>query len=248
MVMTVGVLGRGRLGTLVAAALAEADDLECAWTAGRSGPPEAGSRVDVAIDVSHADAVAENLDWARRTRTALVVGTTGWPGGLVPGRTDGPGVLIAPNFSLSMALMRRFATVLGGYAALTPGPADLGVTETHHRHKRDAPSGSAVLLSTALAEAAGRQPGDIATASLRVGEVVGRHEMRYESTTESITVSHVAHRREVFAEGALAAARWIHGRAGVHTLDDWAADQLDTLFGPVGAHVDSRAAAEPALT
>jgi 4-hydroxy-tetrahydrodipicolinate reductase len=228
--MRVGVFGRGRLGTLVAAALADADDLECAWACGRGELPPSDTRVDVAVDVSHADAVAEHLHWARREETDIVLGTTGWSGRVTSDDARRHGVLIAPNFSLSMALLRRLATVLAGYAALGREPADLAVAETHHRHKLDAPSGSAVLLAEALATASGRDQADIATASLRVGEVVGRHEVRYETPLETLTLSHEAHRREVFAEGALAAARWVHGRHGVHTLDDWAADQLDPLF------------------
>src|SRR5512133_4236848 len=90
-----------------------------AWQVGRGDAPEA--RADVAIDASVAEAVEAHLDWALSTGTDLVIGTTGWslPGleARVAGRI---GVLSASNFSLSVALMARFATVLGRFAALEP--------------------------------------------------------------------------------------------------------------------------------
>ncbi|MGB7447942.1 MAG: dihydrodipicolinate reductase C-terminal domain-containing protein [Ornithinimicrobium sp.] len=247
MVIRVGVFGRGRLGTLVASALVAARDLECVWVLGRSQTPPEDAPVDVAVDVGHHDAVAEHLEWAERTRTDLVIGATGWPAEAMRSTTPEHGVLVAPNFSLSMALLRRFAAVLGAYAAAAPGPVDLAVVETHHRHKVDAPSGSAVLLADALAKASGRRPDDIAGASLRLAEVVGRHEVRYETPLETLTLSHEAHRREVFAEGALQAARWLHGRQGAYTLDDWAAEHLDGLFGAARDDATAQHSAQPVL-
>ncbi|MGC1209320.1 MAG: dihydrodipicolinate reductase C-terminal domain-containing protein [Ornithinimicrobium sp.] len=228
MAAQVGLFGRGRLGSLIADAIDASPDLQCAWRLGHGEQPTVA--VDVAIDVSHPDAVADHLRWADHTATDLVIGATGWPASVLGTSGLFSGVLIAPNFSLSMALMRRFATVLGGYADRCPEQVDLAVTETHHRGKVDAPSGSATLLVEALARSAGRPSTDIATTSLRMGAVVGQHEMRFKTASESITIAHEAHSRTVFADGALAAARWIHGRRGVFTIDDWAADQLDELF------------------
>lgn len=243
MALRIGIIGRGRLGGLVADAVQHADDLELAWTAGREGPPEGPAEAgtgtaDVAVDVSHADAVAASLDWAGRTGTDLVIGTTGWDRALLQDPTPGVGVLVAPNFSLSMALVRQLSLVLGRYAARTQeraggdGTVDLAVHEVHHRHKVDAPSGSAVLLARALAEGAGRQEEEVATSSQRLGEVVGRHEVHFATPAESLVLTHEAHRREVFAQGALTAARWVHGRPGVHTFDDLAADELASLITP----------------
>ncbi|MGB6023419.1 MAG: dihydrodipicolinate reductase C-terminal domain-containing protein [Ornithinimicrobium sp.] len=227
---TVGLFGRGRLGSLVASAIEASPDLECAWQLGHGEQAPSDVEVDVAIDVSHRDAVADHVTWANETATDLVIGATGWPPESLRNSGRFSGVLIAPNFSLSIALVRRFAVVLGGYADRYPGPVDLAVTETHHRAKVDSPSGTATLLAAALATSAGRPTADIALSSLRLGAVVGTHDVRFESASESITVRHEAHSREVFAEGALAAARWIHRRRGVFTVDDWAADQLDGLF------------------
>lgn len=254
MPLQIGIFGRGRLGSAIAAAAEQADDLEVAWLVGHDAPQDL-SPVDVALEVSHGDAVADRIAWARGTGTDLVIGTTGWDAGLLdrshPGGDSGLGgapnpggqstrasgagspaigILAAPNFSLTVALMCRISLALGRYAALQGG--DLAVSEIHHTRKVDAPSGTAVLLRTALADGSGRATEAIQTASLRLGDVVGRHEVHLTSAVESITVTHEAHSRDVFALGALTAARWIHGRRGTFTFDDLAAEVIDPLFQP----------------
>lgn len=231
MTLRIGIFGRGRLGSLIAAATTPSADVELSWVLGREGKPDVD--VDVVIDVSHAEAVPAHLAWAHRTGTDLVIGTTGWAADEledVLGPQPDIGVLVAPNFSLSVALLSLLATVLGGYAEQAPEPVDLAVCETHHRAKVDAPSGTALMLRTALANASGRDEHQVGTASLRLGTVVGRHSVHYESPSESIELTHAAHTREVYATGALTAARWVHRRPGIHRLEDWAHDSLQHLF------------------
>lgn len=241
MPLQIGIFGQGRLGSAIAAAAEQSEDLHVAWRTGRATPPELPP-VDVALEVSHAEAVAGRIAWAHESGTDLVIGTTGWDPGLARGAA-GPGtgarqgdsesqvreigMLIAPNFSLTVALLRRISLVLGRYAALAGG--DLAVSETHHTGKADAPSGTALLLRDALAEGSGQE---VQTVSLRLGAVIGRHEMHLASTAESITLTHEAHRRDVYASGALSAARWIRGRRGTFTFEDLAAEVLDPLFHP----------------
>lgn len=227
-----GLLGAGRLGAAIRAAADAAPDVDVAWAVGRDVAPSAV--VDVAIDVSHAEAVPGHLDWARSTGTPLVIGTTGWDTDLVAGEDTVP-VLLAPNFSLGVALLRRFAHALGGYAVTTGRnpltPVDLAVSETHHRHKVDSPSGTALTLREALATGAGRPADGVQTTSLRLGEVVGEHEVVATSALETISLRHVAHDRALFAQGAIAAARWLRTQPpGVHTLDDLAADLLSPVL------------------
>ncbi|OLT21956.1 hypothetical protein BJF81_14010 [Ornithinimicrobium sp. CNJ-824] len=242
MPLSVGLLGTGRLGSAIRAAAASQDDVEVVWAVGRGTVLDGPAPVDVAVDVSSADAVADHLAWARRTGTPLVVGTTGWDPVLVPADVDLP-VLVAPNFSLGVALVEQLARALGRYAAHAPSPVDLAVTDTHHRHKVDAPSGTAVLLREALVAGTrgdgsggddrGAGPHPVQTTSLRVGEVVGRHEVLAASALETITITHEAHDRAIFAAGALTAARWLVGRpAGRWSMADLAAEHLTTLAGP----------------
>jgi len=236
MPLQIGIFGRGRLGSAIAAAAERSDDLEVAWLVGQDAPQDL-SPVDVALEVSHGDAVADRIAWARTSGTDLVIGTTGWDPALTRptdeasgGESPAIGILTAPNFSLTVALMRRISLALGRYAALQGG--DLAVSEVHHTRKVDAPSGTAILLRDALAAGSGQS---VQTTSLRLGDVVGRHDVHLTSAVESITVTHEAHSRELFALGALTAVRWLHGRRGTFTFDDLAAEVLDPLFAPTTA-------------
>lgn len=237
MTLRIGLLGRGRLGSLVEAAADSASDAVVLWSVGRGDIPR--ESVDVAIDVSTAEAVPSHLEWAQQTQTNLVLGVTGWDrdhavlAALREQGSGGPiGVLVAPNFSLSVALMHRMSSVLGRYATQLGPSADLAISETHHRAKVDSPSGTAVSLRSTLANAADRSETEIQTTSLRVGAVVGQHHVRVETDLETIQISHSAHDRSVFADGALRAARWLDGKKGVFTVDDWADDELAHLFAP----------------
>ncbi|WP_298887008.1 dihydrodipicolinate reductase C-terminal domain-containing protein [uncultured Serinicoccus sp.] len=233
---SLGLFGTGRLGAAIRRLADARDDLEVRWAVGREHRRDDDlAPVDVAVDVSSRDAVADHLAWACSTGTDLVIGATGWDPSLVDG--DLPvRVLVAPNFSLGVALVRRLTAVLGAYAAATDSagtPVDLAVAETHHRHKVDAPSGTALALREALARGAGNRLEDVQTISLRLGEIVGDHEVTVATALETVTLRHTAHDRDLFAAGALTAAGWLTTRPhpGLFTLDDLAEDHLRPLLG-----------------
>lgn len=232
--MRLGVFGRGRLAQALASA-AQAGPVEIAWLLGRDESPS--SRVDLALDASAAPALAAHLAWALETGTDLVIGSTGWdPALLDEARAQGPslpiGILVAPNFSIGVAFMRRAALALGRLAALEPG-SDLGILERHHRAKKDSPSGTARLLGAALAEGCPRYAKDpVPITSLRLGAEVGFHELRLETDHETIVLSHGARDRGIFAQGALACLPWLRGRRGVFSFDDFAAELIEPLFAP----------------
>jgi 4-hydroxy-tetrahydrodipicolinate reductase len=235
--MRLGVFGRGRLGGAIATEIARytasPDALELAWTEGRDPGPR--SRVEVAVDASSASAVAEHLEWALESGTDLVIATTGWKIPDLEAKVAGRiGVLVAPNLSTGVALMRRLAAVLGAYAAIDPD-ADVGIIEHHHKMKTDAPSGTAISLALAVQKACPRYAGwnmgswekdKINVASLRSGFEIGRHELSLDSAFETLTITHRAKDRKVFASGAMRGATWIWGRKGVFTMDDFAAEEF----------------------
>ncbi len=232
--MRLGIFGRGRLAQAIASA-AEGSETDVAWLLGHDEAPRAA--VDMALDASAAPALAGHLAWALETGTDLVIGSTGWdPALLDAARARGDslrmGILVAPNFSIGVAFMRRAALALGRLAALEPG-ADLGILERHHRAKRDSPSGTARLLSTALAEGCPRYAKDpVPIASLRLGAEVGFHELRLETDHEALVLSHSAKDRGIFALGALASLAWLHGKKGVFSFDDFAQELIEPLFAP----------------
>ncbi|HOX31738.1 MAG TPA: dihydrodipicolinate reductase C-terminal domain-containing protein [Spirochaetales bacterium] len=232
-----GIFGRGRLGSEIARAAGGRDGIELAWAQGRGGLP--GAEVDAVVDASSGEAVHEHARWAIEHGADLVIAATGWePAALEGLDLSGIGILVAPNLSLAAAFMRRAALALGRFAALDAS-SELSIVERHHRMKADSPSGTAKLLAAALAEGCPRyagwaqgsaEPGRLSVASLRAGTCVGYHELRLESGTERLVLSHEALDRGVFAQGALRAVEWIRGRKGLYSFDDLAAEIMDRVF------------------
>jgi len=231
--LRLGVFGRGRLGCAIAAEAQE----PLVWLVDQGETPTAP--VTVAIDASVAEAVASHLDWALDTGTDLVVGVTGWALPDLEARVAGRiGVLVASNFSLSVALMARFATVLGRFAELDPA-RDPYLLEHHHRLKADAPSGTAKTLAAALMAGCPRKsewtlgtaaPHQLSVGVVRAGAEFGTHTLGIDAPAEVLEITHTARSRAPFAQGALVAARWLQGRRGLFTMDDLAAELLDPLF------------------
>lgn len=238
--MRLGIFGRGRLGAAIASEAADrGGSWRVEWALGRDETPSAP--VDVAIDASAAAAVDGHLDWALEQGVPLVVGTTGWRIDDLERRVgDRAGVLVAPNFSLGAALLWRFALVLGRFAQQDPS-RDPWILEHHHRHKSDAPSGTARLLAEAVLEGCDRkrewalvggavEPHQLSVSSIRAGAEFGAHTVGVDAPAEVLEVHHRARSRRAFATGALEGARWIRGRTGLHSFDAVVADLLDPLF------------------
>ena len=164
-------------------------------------------RFDVAIDFSLPDGLHALLEFCEARGAALVSGTTGLDPELrtrMAQAAHSIPLLWASNFSLGVVvledLLRRAAGAL---------PWAVSITETHHVHKLDAPSGTAITLAAAAAAAQGHTP---PIESIREGEVVGTHRIRIAGPGESLELGHVASDRDIFARGALEAACRLAGR------------------------------------
>jgi 4-hydroxy-tetrahydrodipicolinate reductase len=236
--MRVGIFGRGRLGSAIAREVAAARDLELVWHLDvDDGPPPAGA--ELAFDASVAQAVGPHLDWALETGTDLVVGATGWTLPDLAERVGGRiAVLTSPNFSLAVALMARLSLVLGRFAALDP-ELDPYVTDHHHRLKADAPSGTAKRLAAAVMAGCPRKTAwtlgtpalnELSVAVLRAGSEFGAHTVGLDGPAEVLELTHRARSRGVFARGAVLSARWVRGRKGLFSFDQFASETLDPLF------------------
>jgi 4-hydroxy-tetrahydrodipicolinate reductase len=233
--MRLGIFGRGRLGGAIATEIgrytASPDAIELVWTEGREPGPR--PRVEVVVDASTASAVEAHLEWALESGTDMVVATTGWSIPNLEEKVGGRiGILLAPNLSTGVALMRRLAAMVGAYAAMDP-ESDLGIVEHHHKKKADSPSGTAITLAEAVEKSCPRYQGwnigaydkdRINIASLRSGFEVGRHEIVLDAALESLVITHRAKDRRVFAAGAMKAATWVWGRKGVYTMEDFASE------------------------
>jgi 4-hydroxy-tetrahydrodipicolinate reductase len=219
------LVGHGRMGQLVER-LAPAHGCEVAGVVTRrSGSDAIASgdfgHVDVAIDFSLPDAVAANVRQLARRKTNVVIGTTGWQRDEAALRDlaarDGIGVLASANFSIGMAVFRaavqetarRFAPIAGVGA---------WIHESHHVAKKDAPSGTALMLKAAMEQAGySRQ---INVASTRAGSIPGTHEVGFDAAAETMTLVHEVRDRSVFAHGALEAAVWLKGRSGWFSMEN----------------------------
>jgi 4-hydroxy-tetrahydrodipicolinate reductase len=157
---------------------------------------------DVYIDASLSPGVPNHLEIALKADRPIVIGVTGLPEkthALMSEAANAIPVFYAPNFSLGIALFRKFAAALG---ASFHEEADIDLIETHHVQKRDAPSGTALALAAAVGK-------KVNIHSIRSGQIVGKHELIFNTAEEQISIVHTSHSRDLFARGALAAARFL---------------------------------------
>ena len=211
------ILGRGKTGTLVAE-LARQRGHEVRVLGGAENrnaaglTPHALRDVAVVIDFTTPQAVLENVTACVHARKNIVVGTTGWYDQLPRIREvvaqSGVGLLYASNFSVGVNVFFEIARAAA--AALHHGYSG-EIMERHHAQKKDAPSGTAVMLQKILREAGGQE---LEIVSLREGETVGLHEIVLDSHHDTIRLAHDAKSRRGFAEGAVRAAEWLAGRSG----------------------------------
>lgn len=224
------LVGHGRMGRLVES-LAPTYGFEIAGIVTEADPGGFDAdhgRVDVAIDFTLPEAVPENLPALAARGINVVVGTTGWqahePRLREVAAQAGIGVLASANFSLGMNLFM----LLAEESARRFGPhADFGawIHELHHSAKKDAPSGTALMLKQAMVEAGYAR--DIDVAATRAGAIPGTHTIGFDGPSETITLTHTVRDRGVFARGALEAARWLVGRRGWFSMRDFLTDGRD---------------------
>jgi len=212
------IVGYGKMGRLVEE-LAAARQHEIA---GRiDAGDEAWAPADVAIDFSTADALAVNFPKYLERRLPVVIGTTGWSERLAEYKAQaasvGLGVVAAANFSIGVNL---FEMVVAEAARLMQSQPQYGawIHEAHHAAKRDAPSGTALLLRDAMTGAGFSRGIDMS--STRAGMIPGIHTIGFDSASDTIELTHTARDRRGFASGAIAAAEWLKGREGWFSMAD----------------------------
>ena len=215
----------GRMGQAIAAAIAE--DRRFALVEGAG---------DVLVDFSSPTALSSSVERATISGTPLLVGTTGLDSTadrLLADAAERIAVLRAANTSLGVAVL---ADLVERAAAMLGTEWDVEISEIHHRHKADAPSGTALALGEAAARGRrselraergrdgtglSRRPGAIGFASVRGGSVAGDHDVLFLGSDERLILSHRAENRMIFARGALAAARFLAGKpAGHYSMRD----------------------------
>ena len=236
----IGILGAsGRMGRAVADVLQDSSEARLGGRLARGEDPAAlAGACDVLVDFSAPAALSAHLDAAVETGRAIVVGTTGLGAehhSAIDRAARKVAVLQSSNFALGVNLL---AHLVRETASRLGEDWDVEIVEMHHRHKVDAPSGTALLLGAAAAEGRGialdeasergrdgapgpRRPGAIGFAALRGGSVAGDHMVIFAGEGERIELGHRAERRDIFARGAVKAALWLAGRpAGRYAMKD----------------------------
>ncbi|MFA5144962.1 MAG: 4-hydroxy-tetrahydrodipicolinate reductase [Candidatus Omnitrophota bacterium] len=183
-----------------------------------SSSPDGIFLIDVFVDFTTPEAAEANLDYVAKYKKALVLGTTGLSDAqlrkveeiskVVP-------VVFSPNMSVGVNVL--FAILPEITKRLGPDYA-IEIIEAHHKEKKDAPSGTAKKFSQVLKDATKK---DIPIHAVRLGDIVGDHTIIFCGNSERIEIKHQAHSRDLFAVGALKAAKWVFGKpAGLYSMQD----------------------------
>jgi 4-hydroxy-tetrahydrodipicolinate reductase len=190
---------------------------------------------DVVIDFSLPEGTVCWLDVCRQKNVAMVVGTTGLTGSQQAALADAASqiaIVHSANMSVGVNVLLK---IVAEVARALGEDYDIEVSETHHRFKKDAPSGTAIALAKSICAATGkdygeaavlgrgghcpRNVGEIGMHALRVGDTVGEHTVHFGNLGETITVGHSAHTRDTFVRGALRAAQWVAQKpAGLYSM------------------------------
>ena len=194
-------------------------------------PSEYQGRVDCIVDFSHHSATKSLTDYAVAVKSPLVIATTGQTPEeqtMISRAAESIPVFFASNFSIGVAVLLRIAK-----EAVKAFPdADIEIVEAHHNRKIDVPSGTALTLANAIQsvrensklnigrhENGKREKNEIGIHSLRMGNVVGVHEIHICTATQTLTLKHEAHDRALFAEGAAEAMKFLLGQpAGLYDM------------------------------
>ena len=220
--MKIALIGYGKMGHAIEA-LAKGRGHTVACTIDRDDPWPERIDADVAIEFTTPATAVANIRRCWAAGLPVVCGTTGWdaerPVVEAECKAGGHTLFAASNFSIGMnimfALNERLAVLMRGKDNYS-----VAISETHHIHKLDAPSGTALTLRNQIVESGERSADDIRIESIREGEVPGTHTVVYDSTIDTITLTHEAHSREGLALGALLAAEYAVGKKGVLTMKD----------------------------
>lgn len=225
--MKIAIIGYGKMGHMVeAVALRKGHEVVARIDA---GDPFELNGADVAIEFSTPATAKDNILAAWAAGVSVVSGTTGWGVEPLKSGLDKQALVWSSNFSIGVqilfALNKRLAETMAKLGTYTPS-----ITETHHIHKLDKPSGTAKTLAEAISAMYEGKKYDVRREvpieSIREGEVPGIHTVRWESEADEIELTHKAHSREGFAEGAVLAAEWIIGKTGFHTMEEVMNDEI----------------------
>jgi 4-hydroxy-tetrahydrodipicolinate reductase len=240
--MNIALFGYGKMGKTIASIIREQnasglhnDQVILTKDKGAFDPSDRQKlrEADVIIEFSTPESAFENIVTGIEAGIPVVCGTTGWLERLdeikqVVKKKNGA-FLYASNFSIGVNIFFEINQLLARLMNSNP-QYNIQIEETHHIHKLDAPSGTAITLANQIIKNVSRKnkwvnnesikPDELVILSHREDEVPGKHNIEYSSAVDSIRIEHQAHSRKGFAEGAIQAARWIKEKKGIFSMRD----------------------------
>ena len=218
--MKIALIGYGKMGQMIEGVARErGHEIVCVidpFASADSIDSDKFRSADVAIEFSRPDAAEGNVRAAIKQGVPVVSGTTGWDAQALRAEMQGKkhaGVIWSSNYSIGVNILFAVNSYLAQLLQQTGG-YEPSITEVHHVHKLDAPSGTAKTLQEAISGY------DCPIESIREGEVPGIHEVKWESEADVLSLRHEAKSRKGFALGAVLAAEWLQGKKGWHTMNE----------------------------
>ena len=220
--MKIALIGYGKMGHMIESiALQRGHEIVCIIDQNNLDEFEskAFASADVAIEFTTPQTAEQNILRAWKAGVPVVCGTTGWNVESLkqqPLQHTTPSLMWSSNYSIGVnilfAINKQLAKLMDSYPEYTPH-----MTEVHHIHKLDAPSGTAKTLQEAIGE---KRLAVADIESIREGEIPGIHTVTWDSELDTVSISHSAKSRKGFALGAVIAAEWMKGRTGYHTFEE----------------------------
>ena len=220
--MKIALIGYGKMGHMIESiALQRGHEIVCIIDQNNLDEFEskAFASADVAIEFTTPQTAEQNILRAWKAGVPVVCGTTGWNVESLkqqPLQHTTPSLMWSSNYSIGVnilfAINKQLAKLMDSYPEYTPH-----MTEVHHIHKLDAPSGTAKTLQEAIGE---KRLAVADIESIREGEIPGIHTVTWDSELDTVSISHSAKSRKGFALGAVIAAEWMKGKTGYHTFEE----------------------------
>lgn len=220
--MKIALIGYGKMGHMIESiALQRGHEIVCIIDQNNLDEFEskAFASADVAIEFTTPQTAEQNILRAWKAGVPVVCGTTGWNVETLkqqPLQHTIPSLMWSSNYSIGVnilfAINKQLAKLMDSYPEYTPH-----MTEVHHIHKLDAPSGTAKTLQEAIGE---KRLAVADIESIREGEIPGIHTVTWDSELDTVSISHSAKSRKGFALGAVIAAEWMKGKTGYHTFEE----------------------------
>ncbi|MBW2975614.1 4-hydroxy-tetrahydrodipicolinate reductase [Candidatus Woesearchaeota archaeon] len=227
--MNIAIIGYGKMGHIIEKIAAERGinviakiDPAAEGATHKEISEESLKDADACIEFTAPDVAVENIKKISALGKNIVVGTTGWYNKVEEvkkyAEENDIGLIYAPNFSIGVNVFFRLAKYISRMMNKL-NDYEVKMTEAHHIHKKDAPSGTAKKIAEIIKENIERVD-EIDIKSIREGEIPGTHTVDFESSADIIKIEHEAKGREGFASGAVMAAEWIKGRKGFYSIED----------------------------